>query len=88
MHNNHSISLSKPKKIDKKPSKKPANKTLVYCTMNDSKCKGLIVFKTDQLLTVQLPTGCVLDMVKTQGRKLYVCHAGMLEFISDGWPTT
>jgi len=68
-------------------AKKPANKTLVYCTLNDSKCKGLIVLKTEYQLTVQMPTGCVLHMVRPQGRKLYVCYAGQLEFVSDGWAT-
>lgn len=67
---------------------KLANKTLVFCTDNNSKCKGTIIDKNESQLVVDLPTGFTMTLYKSQGRKLYIYRVGTLEFISDGWATT
>jgi hypothetical protein len=68
-----------------KNQNKPKNKTYVVCTENDRKVKGLIVTKTELELTVLLPTGCELTLMRKPKRKLYTLNVGMLEFASDGW---
>jgi hypothetical protein len=67
---------------------KPRNKTLVYCTDNDAKVKGVIVHKTDAQLIVDLPSGFQMTLERAPRRKLYVYRVGMLEFVSDGWAQT
>lgn len=67
---------------------KPANKTLVFCTDTNSKCKGVVVSKNESQLVVDLPTGFTMTLNRNKGRKLYVYRVGTLEFVSDGWQTT
>lgn len=76
--------------IKDKTAKQPkvANKTIVICTDTDTKCKGVILQKTDAHLVVDLPTGFQMTLNRLQGRKLYAFRVGTLEFISDGWATT
>lgn len=64
---------------------KPKNKVYVTCTENNQRVKGLLVEKTDLLMTVDLPTGYTMTLVKKPKRKLYCHYVGMLEFVSDGW---
>jgi hypothetical protein len=67
---------------------KPKNKTLVYCTENDRKVKGVILEKTDQRLVVNLPSGYLMTLEKPTKQNLYVFRVGLLEFVSDGWAQT
>jgi hypothetical protein len=72
-------------KRQRNPNPKPKNKTYVTCTLTNQRVKGLIVEKTDSIMTVDLPTGYQMQLVKKPKRKLYAHYVGMLEFISDGW---
>lgn len=65
--------------------KKIANKTLVFCTETNSKCKGVIINKNELELVVDLPSGFTMTLHKPTGRKLYIYRVGTLEFVSDGW---
>lgn len=67
---------------------KIANKTLVFCTDTNTKCKGVIVNKNETQMVVDLPTGFTMTLHKIQGRKLYIYRVGTLEFVSDGWAST
>ena len=47
---------------------------------------GVVINKTDLQLQVELPTGFVMDLLKSDHkRKVYVCQIGTWEFVSDGW---
>lgn len=61
------------------------NKTYVFCTDNDQKVKGLIINKNENELTVDLPSGFQMRMIRKPKRKLYTYRIGLLEFASDGW---
>jgi len=64
---------------------KPKNKTMVYCTDDNSKVKGTIVCKTETELVVDLPTGFQMTLHKLSPKRLYIWRVGTLEFVSDGW---
>jgi hypothetical protein len=62
------------------------NKCLITCTDTNQRVKGVVINKTDLQLQVELPTGFVMDLLKSDHkRKVYVCQIGTWEFVSDGW---
>lgn len=68
---------------------RPQNKCVVTCTDTQQRVKGVIINKTDSELQVELPTGFVMHLCKSDvRRKQYVCQIGMWEFVSDGWAQT
>lgn len=78
------IPIKKPRRY-KSRLPKPRNKTHVVCTNNEKKVKGKILEKTEYSLTVVLPTGFEITMIRRPRRKLFTCIVGTLEFVSDGW---
>jgi hypothetical protein len=65
---------------------RPHNKCVITCTDTQHRVKGVIIRKTDSELQVELPTGFVMDLRKSDTRrKQYVCQIGVWEFVSDGW---
>ena len=61
------------------------DKTYVVCTDTDKRVKGRIVSKDETQLTVDLPSGFQMTMIRKPRRKLYTYVVGTLEFASDGW---
>lgn len=64
---------------------KPRDKTHVICTNTDKKIKGTILVKNEFELTVVLPSGFEITLIRKPRRKLYTQIVGTLEFVSDGW---
>lgn len=68
---------------------RPHNKCVVTCTDNNQHVKAVVIQKNDMELSVELPTGFVMKLQKKDfKRKVYVCHIGTWEFVSDGWMQT
>lgn len=65
---------------------RPHNKCVVTCTDTNQRVKGVVQHKSESELVIELPTGFVMMLQKTdQRRKVYVCQIGTWEFVSDGW---
>ena len=68
---------------------RPQNKCIITCTDTNQRVKAQLIRKTDMDLSVELPTGYVMNLQKKDiKRKVYVCQIGTWEFISDGWLQT
>lgn len=62
------------------------NRVYVECSDAYRKVKGLVIDRKENFLRVELPTGFIMDLVKTNDRSAYKFQAGLLEFFTDGKP--
>lgn len=62
------------------------NRVYVECSDVHRKVKGLVIDRNENFLRVELPTGFVMDLVKTNNKSAYKFQVGLLEFFSDGRP--
>ena len=60
------------------------NRVYVECTNADRRVKGWIVNKSEISITVELPTGFVMQLTKRNKRGTYTFLTGLLEFVCDG----
>jgi len=60
------------------------NRVYVECTDAGRKVKGWIIKKNESSITVELPTGFVMELTKRNRRSSYTFQTGLLEFVCDG----
>ena len=60
------------------------NRVYVECTDAYRRVKGQIISRDENVLTVELPTGAVMELTRRNHKGIYAFQAGLLEFISDG----
>ena len=67
-------------------SKKDQQKNRVYveCSETTRRVKATVLTYSEKEITVELPTGFQMSMIKKRRRSPYVWRIGMLEFLSDG----
>jgi len=66
-----------------KPQK---NKVYVECSDTERRIKGKVLLREEAEISVELPTGFVLNMRRKRRRGPFVMRLGQLEFYSDGKP--
>lgn len=62
------------------------NRVYVECSEAYRKVKGRVIDRKENFLRVELPTGFVMDLVKSHDKSAYKFQAGVLEFFTDGKP--
>lgn len=62
------------------------NRVYVECSDTDRRIKGRVLARADTAISVELPSGFVLDMKRRRRRDPYILRVGQLEFYSDGKP--
>ena len=60
------------------------NRVYVECSDTERRVKGTILHKLEAEMSVELPSGFVLDMRRKRRRGPFVLRVGQLEFYSDG----
>jgi hypothetical protein len=67
-----------------KNSYKEKNRVYIECSETSRRVKGKILSKDEKHLSVEMPTGVVLNMYKKTRRGQYSFRFGLIEFLSDG----
>lgn len=62
----------------------PKNRVYIECTDANKRVKALVLNKSDDKISVELPTGFIMNLHKRHKNGVYLFHTGGLEFISDG----
>lgn len=60
------------------------NRVYIQCTDANKRVKATILSRTDNKMSVELPTGYVMNLEKRHKNGVYLYYTGGLEFISDG----
>jgi hypothetical protein len=66
----------------------PKNRVYVECSDSERRIKGRVLLRQEAEISVELPSGFVLNMRRRRRRGPYVLRLGQLEFYSDGKPVT
>lgn len=62
----------------------PKNRVYIECTNANKRVKAWIISKSEDKISVELPTGFIMNLQKRHKNGVYLFHTGGLEFISDG----
>lgn len=60
------------------------NCVYVECTDAGRRVKGWILNRNEISITVELPTGFVMQLTKKNRKGIYTFQTGLLEFVCDG----
>lgn len=60
------------------------NRVYIECDAAKKRVKAVILSKSEKNITVELPTGVVLELIKRHRKGNYILQIGMLEFACDG----
>jgi hypothetical protein len=62
----------------------PKNRVYIECTNANKRVKAWVINKSEDIISVELPTGFIMKLHKRHKNGVYLFHTGSLEFISDG----